>query len=264
MSLLDVLERHSFSFYEMILHAQRLRSYVGAYGSTEVLFSESRDEFPAFLAQLKAECDALGFSHTRGLATHAESRLVEKGKKYRHTELLSDLETLIFSFGNELQTELFVRILPEKGRYFQQEALFGTEVAEAFPSSADDIQHAGTCFALSQNDACVFHLMRVLERGLNVIAGKVDVSFDRANWQSVIDRIEVALKRVAHSNDVDVQERKLLAQAATHLYFVKDAWRNDVIHGREVCDTGKTLSVLANVTGFMQALAAAGLSEPPE
>ncbi len=261
MRLLDVLERYSFSFYEVILHAQRLRSRVEAYGSTEILFSDLRDEFPGFLVQLKTECDALGLTYTRGLATHAESRLAEKGKKYGHIELLSDLAALIFSFGNELRRELFVRILPDKEPFFQQEALFGAEVAEAFPSSAADIQHSGTCFAMGQDDACVFHLMRVLERGLNVIAGKVGVSFDRGNWQNVIDGIEAALKKLGRSPGVDVEERRLYAQATTQLYFVKDAWRNDVMHAREMYDTGRALSVLTNVSGFMQALAAAGLSE---
>lgn len=257
-----MLKRYSFSFYEVILRAQRLRSGAEAYGNSEILFADLRDEFPAFLAQLKTECDALGLSYTHGLVTHAESRLAEKGKKYRHTELLSDLDTLIFSFGQELRKELFFRIPQDKEPFFQRDALFGPEVAEAFPSSADDIQHAGTCFALGQNDASVFHLMRILERGLNVIAGKVNVNFDRRNWENVINDIEAALKNMGRGPGVDVEQRKLYAGAATQLYFVKDAWRNDVMHVREVYDSGKAQSALTHVREFMQALADAGLSEP--
>ncbi len=261
-SLLDVLERYSFGFYELILSAQRLRSDVEVYGNSELLLEQQRSEFPAFLAKLTAECDVLGLSYTRSLAVHAESRLVAKGKNYSHKELLSDLDALIFSFGNELTKELFVRIPLAKEPFFQQEALFGSEVAQAFPSSAVDIQHAGTCFALGQDDACVFHLMRVLERGLDLIADKVNVNFDRRNWENIINDIEAALKRMGRGPDVDVHERKLYAEAATQLYFVKDAWRNDVMHAGETYDTGRAQSVLDHVRGFMRALAEAGLVEP--
>lgn len=261
-TLLDVLSRYAFSFYEVILRAQRLRTQVQSYGDREILFAPLRDEFPEFLAQLKAECDDLGLRYTHGLATHAESRLAEKGEKYSHVELLSDLDSLIYSFGHELRSELFFRIPSDKEPFFQRDALFGPEVAEAFPSSADDILHAGTCFALDQNDACVFHLMRVLERGLGVIASEVGVDFERPNWATAINGIEAALKKNAIGPGVDVKRRKVMAEAATHLFFAKDAWRNDAMHARDVYDTWKARSVLDHVRDFMRGLANAGLSEP--
>ena len=61
---------------------------------------------------------------------------------------------------------------------------FRPEVANAFASCARDIQKAGSCYALAQEDACVHHHMLVLERGLNALATKVGVSFHYADWQA--------------------------------------------------------------------------------
>jgi hypothetical protein len=43
--------------------------------------------------------------------------------------------------------------------------------------------------------------------------------------------------------------------------FLKDAWRNYVMHTGDVYDEGKALSVLTHVRVVMQALAKGGLSE---
>jgi len=262
-SLLDPLERYSFSFYEVIHRAGALHYGASIYPATSrVSYASTRDEFSAFLDRLKTECDALGLSQTGDLAAHTRARFVERGEDYTYGEFVSDLDTLVFTFGNELRAELFFRIPRGKEPFFQRDKLFGPEVAEAFPSAAADIQHAGTSFALGLADACVFHLMRVLERGLGAIAGEVGVDFERRNWANVINDIEAALRKNAGGPGVDVKRRKVMAEAATHLYFVKDAWRNDVMHAGDVYDTGKAQSVLDHVRGFMRGLTDAGLSEP--
>jgi len=107
----------------------------------------------------------------------------------------------------------------------------------------------------------VFHLMRVLERGLNVLAGRLAVSFDRRNWENVINDIESAIKKAVSGSDPE--QRKLYAETARHFRFIKDAWRNDIMHVRDEYDEGKALSVLTHVHEFMRALAVAGLSEGP-
>ena len=54
--------------------------------------------------------------------------------------------------------------------------LFGDDVARAFPSSKGDIDEAGKCLALDRGTACVFHLMRILEIGLQLLAAKLGIS----------------------------------------------------------------------------------------
>ncbi len=67
--------------------------------------------------------------------------------------------------------------------------MFGPLVAQAFHSCVDGIRQAGTCYALEQPEACVFHLTRVLERSLGVLAAKLGVSFDQKTWHTVIEQL---------------------------------------------------------------------------
>lgn len=259
-SLLDVLERYSFGFAEILKEAGRLSYEANTMRSG--VWNHTREDFSSLLDKLAAECDVLGLDQTGALAARIQVRVREKGKEYSYPEFAADLDTVVFSFVNALRKELFVRVPLEREPYFQQDALLGTAVAKAFPSAADDIQHAGTCYALGQNTACVFHLMRVLERPLGVLAAKFSVDFEYKAWGTVIDQIEKAVKLWARGQGVDPRERQRYAEAASHLGFVKDAWRNEVNHVRGVYDKGQAESVLTNVRGFMQALAEAGLSEP--
>ena len=58
------------------------------------------------------------------------------------------------------------------------------------------------------------------------------------------------------------EQQKFYSQAATHFMFLKDAWRNHVMHARDVLyDERRALSVFTQVKEFMQALAEGGLSE---
>jgi hypothetical protein len=183
--------------------------------------------------------------------------------KHNHTSIKNDLETLNSSFRNELQKELFVRLVRDKGLYFEQDMLFGPEVADAFPLCADDIRNAGTCFAFERYDACVFHLIQVLQTGINVLAQRLGVTFEYAQWERVLQDIDKAVKSMGPSYGPEWREhRTMFAAAASHFYFLKEAIRNHFIHGRARYDEGRSLSVLTNVREFMQSLAAGGLSEP--
>ncbi len=56
---------------------------------------------------------------------------------------------------------------PSQGQHFYAGAnLLGEAVQERFPSLATDIDEAGKCFATGRFTATVFHLMRVMEVGV--------------------------------------------------------------------------------------------------
>jgi hypothetical protein len=54
---------------------------------------------------------------------------------------------------------------------------------------------------------------------------------------------------------------KLFAAAAMQFRWFKEAWRNHVMHGRDVYDEGRTFSILNHVLELMQALVEGGLRE---
>jgi hypothetical protein len=167
---------------------------------------------------------------------------------------LIHLNEMLYS---ELEKESLFRIPPERKDYFERDDLFGLKVATAFPSCARDIQKAGSCYALGQEDACVHHLMLVLERGLNALAARVGVSYQRNNWQNIINEIASRLK-LLHKG----AERDFYIEVNAQFGFLKDAYRNHSEHARDdPYDMEKAQSILNHVRNFMQVLEKGGLSE---
>jgi hypothetical protein len=114
----------------------------------------------ALLKKVQQQCPPLGLTQTSEIAESINGRPTPA--TYR--ELSIELAHLSDSLGRELKKEGIFRIHPERKNYFEQNTLFGPEVAAAFPSCERDIQKAGSCYALEQEDACVHHLMLTLDR----------------------------------------------------------------------------------------------------
>jgi hypothetical protein len=104
--------------------------------------------------------------------------------------------------------------------------------------------------------------MTILGRGLDAMGTKFGVPFQNATWHNIIEQIEAKVRKMDSSFGADWKEQqKFYSQAASQFMFLKDAWRNHVMHGRDVYDEGKALSILSHVREFMQALAKGGLVE---
>jgi hypothetical protein len=178
--------------------------------------------------------------------------------------MLNHLNTLTFSFATELRKNSCFRIAKEKDKYFQKNDLFGPEVSKAFGSCVDEIRNAGNCYALEQDEATAFHSMKVLERGLGILAKKFGVDFSHTNWHNVIEQIE---KKIKNMNSISFgddwkEQQKFYSQAAIHFMFLKEAWRNHIMHVRDVpYDEGRAFSIFDHVRQFMQALAEGGLTD---
>jgi len=66
----------------------------------------------------------------------------------------------------EMEERLFMFIPQERAVYFDQSGLFGEDVNFKFPELQFDIVEAGNSYASGRGTACVFHLMRVMEFGV--------------------------------------------------------------------------------------------------
>jgi hypothetical protein len=262
-SLFDMLQRYAFSFYEALSRIESLRYYANLMLKHGPAHEHTREEFVKALAEISIECKKLSMLPTTELVSHIQADVARKGKDYTCAEMANHLETLYFSFISELRRNSYLRIASENDKYFDKDELFGLEVAQAFESCADEIKNAGNCYALEQYEASVFHAMRVLERGLSVLAGKFGVDSSNKNWHNVIEEVEKSIRKMDSSFGPDWKEQqKFCAQAATHFMFLKDAWRNHVMHVKNTpYDAGRAFSVFEHVRQFMQALAEGGLKE---
>ena len=167
---------------------------------------------------------------------------------------------LSVTLENELSLRLFFEVPPDKAKLYSDNnaAPFGDSVAVAFPSVSFDAGEANRCIALSRNTACVFHLMRVLEIGLSVLAKQFNVAHEHRNWENVIGDITAAIGRIDQQPNRPStwrDDREFYSQCASHFRIFKDAWRNYTAHARGKYDEQEALDLIGNVRSFMQKLA---------
>jgi hypothetical protein len=124
-------------------------------------------------------------------------------------------------------------------------------------ADSKDIQKAGSCYALGQEDGCVHHLMLVLERRLKALGAKLGVQYQHTNWQNIINKIAIELKSLPGGPDRDFYK-----EVNAQFGFLKDAYRNHAQHAHDdPYDMEKALSILNHVRALMQQLEKGGLSE---
>jgi hypothetical protein len=215
------------------------------------------------LSDVAATCEGIGLKVT-ALQIMATVRNLTS-MQFGSTQVSQMVTSLGIALSSEMSTHLFMRVFPERAPFYEQNDLFGSAVAANFDSASRDIKSAGTCFAVDRNTACVMHLMRVLELGLNVLAGELGVSFDRRNWENVINDIEAEIKKIngpAWGKDWKLKQQ-FYSEAAKDFRYFKDAWRNHAMHYREHYDASEAKSILEHVKAFMSHLADNGLKEKP-
>jgi hypothetical protein len=147
--------------------------------------------------------------------------------------------------------------------------LFGDAVKNNFNSSVDDIEEAGNCLAAECNTAAVFHLMRIAEVGLRVLAKDRNAEFknkpiDQQEWGTILgflDGCVAQLRQDAIGNwplpqVKDVQIR-FYSRVVAELRGFNEAWRKHLSHAREdgTYDRDYANSIFKHIIRFMQQLA---------
>ena len=188
---------------------------------------------------------------------------LSSGRIANHEHVEWAIVTLDKIIQSEMSKHVFMFISPDKSRYYRQAHSFGEPVNNAFPSIESDAERAGSCYATGFNIACVFHLMRVLESGLAVLATELQVPYDRRNWENVINDIEAAVRKIngPHAGAHWKERQEQYSGVALNFRYFKDAWRNHVMHCRAKYDEGEALRIHEHVKDFMQHLEKIGLRE---
>lgn len=192
-------------------------------------------------AAKRAADESFELFHRQLLDAHALGRLV----------ILA--EHLVHVFNDEIDGRTFLVMASSHSAYFSDTQAFGTEVEDVFPAAVFDIAEAAKCRALGRWTASVMHLMRVLEVGLGALAQHYNVSAE-ANWNQVINQIEMRTREVGRRTH-GAEAEQWAAEAATHLRFVKNAWRNHAMHHLEKYDEERAVRIFDSCRDFMQHLA---------
>ena len=184
---------------------------------------------------------------------------VTKVEIHPHLALRTDIQELKRSIDTDLSIAVFMTVDESTIDYYKKRNLFGKRVAKHFPSSAHDIEEAGKCIALDRWTAVVFHLMRVMEVGLRVVAKSLnDPNLDPArnpSWDAMLKKCDGELQKPAAQRCPEWNsDSQFFANATANLRAVKDAWRNPTMHIEAVYTEDMAMDIWAAVRTFTRHL----------
>jgi hypothetical protein len=179
-------------------------------------------------------------------------------------EAASELRVLRQCVEADLEDKWFAFVLPEKATLLRDAPEEWRKIIDAIPKAKEDIREGLYCYALERNTAAIFHLMRVAEHGLRILAKKLRVSLDLkhkghiipidyAEWQKVIEAIKNKLDKIKRrpSGPKRSEQLEKLSDAGDHCLFMKDIWRNAVSHARKPYSEAEAKAALGRVKDFM-------------
>jgi len=246
---------------------QDIASRVASEGSSEV-DERLAKSCETVLQKVETECDKFKLdavvdliSYTRITCKHIPRPTI--------AELSDRLDTIAFMLQSQAEKQKFFWMTRDESKMFDNASLFGTEVVAAFPKEETlyEIKESGSCFALGRYTASVFHLMRVLEKGLKALAENLQVPFsipfEYLNWQNIIEPIESKIRDLNEqkAGAYKTETLKAYSELAKQFRYFKDAWRNHVSHSRETYDKEQALSIQRHTGEFMRDLVKLGLLE---
>jgi len=215
-------------------------------GGEDVDAGELAVKFIPNVTAFRAECEPLGLRCSMSFADEFIA-LAEGMTVSQLTQSLRQLEAVV---RNEMKGHLFFFV--DDPQFYKQRQPFGARVAVWFPELEYDITEAGNCLAFERGTASVFHLMRVLETGVQRFGTRLGVPLaNEKNWQVILDLINKAIK----TRDPKLQETMALSGTASHLYNVKITWRNPTMHPTSKYTPDEAKDIYQNVKTFMGSLA---------
>ena len=226
-----------------------------------------------FLTPIETECRNIAFCDSAEAVSEFKSDLLLASNTANlavtFDEVKIRIDEIDRAIRREMKLHLFMYIPADRAEYYKswgegkrktrgkELPLFGNAVNGKFPSTEYDITETGNCFAVARYTACVFHLMRVLERGLCVLAKAFNVNSDHTNWYQIIDDIENKITNMGKMQNKPADwknDEEFYSQAISYLMIVRAAWRNYTMHVRAKYVEEEAELMIKNVRAFMQKL----------
>ncbi|HXO41386.1 MAG TPA: hypothetical protein VN999_08065 [Thermoanaerobaculia bacterium] len=206
-----------------------------------------------FQTELADDLEANGFRHSAELL---RDLVAQRGYPVLTPE--TAFPELRRRIDHELQSVIFLRVPQERERFFDGRERFGDEAETAFPSARYDMEEAAKCFALARYTACVLHLNRVLEVGLDALKKKTGIATHSPTWNAALAQIEKATTAKPEKDKTEAEraEDTFIRDAAHYLTTAKNAIRNPSVHKVERTYTDESAKeVYMAVRAFMRHLA---------
>ncbi|WP_147276221.1 hypothetical protein [Sphingomonas aracearum] len=240
-------------------HLERIEVLIkewGASGDERKDLSQNMDNkirlnIASSFAELRDSADAMGVPLTGIAASRAVDKLRARKTPITYKELGAINADVRSRFQDEV-VSINMYCLPKglADYYSSSEPIFGIEVDDRIPASADDIGEAGKCLAVGRFTASVFHLMRALEVAVQHLSLTLGIDNVDKEWGKLLSemhgKIEVMPKGA---------ERDAWSESHANLYHVKQAWRNGTMHPKRTYTEEEAKEVLLATRTFMRSLA---------
>jgi hypothetical protein len=162
-------------------------------GSEIAIGPEVKKVFLVALGRIKSKCEKIGLKVSAKAAQLVIDLLNQPGTTF--SSLAGPFDHVVSNIQWEMEEVLFFHMPSKQAEFYAQRELFGVEVNAKFPSIQFDMIEAGNCYAMGRGTACVFHLMRIMEVGVQKFGDKLDVTLaSEKNWQNILDEVNKAIK----------------------------------------------------------------------
>jgi hypothetical protein len=161
---------------------------------------------------------------------------------------------------DEMETRRYLSLSDSEGRFFEPDApLFGDEVRAKFQNAAFEIDEAGKCFAVGRYTASVFHLMRVMEVGIEgarrCLSIPDPVKPAQRNWGAILRAVKDELDTRKGAGWRSPGDQAFFDDVYVSLDAVRNVWRNATMHVENKYTEEEAEHIFGAVRGFMRKLA---------
>lgn len=235
-------------FYLISRTLESLRLQSEAPYPNEQISERSKKEIEAWLVGIVVKCEEIGLRLAIKHARRIKEELPGKTRK----QLAVDISELTQRIEDEMEQCLFLHIENDRVEFYDQgEPLFGPEVASKWPNLAQEISEGGKCLALGRFTACVFHMMRVMEVGVQEFGKKLGVVLSTQKpWGSILNEAKVPIDSIPRGDP----RKSELNEVWAHMDSVRLAWRNEVMHPKQTYTEEEAMDVFSHVRTYMRRL----------
>jgi hypothetical protein len=240
------------ALFQMALHLER---FTHGIPNPEPFNDTTRQNATSAFEYFKKNCTLMGLTVS---ALYIDRILTKVKEPTCSVDDIRQMCPILQDRINDEMRSIYLMHIPTKNAaYLKDKQHFGQEVLNKFPSSAFDIEESGKCLAFNRNTASVMHLMRVMEVALKAAATALSIpNPGEANWQRIIDQINSQISQRGASKPPDqMAMESFFKEVSAHLFAVKNAWRNPVMHIHQNYDAERAGDIFNAVKGFMRYLA---------
>ncbi len=206
------------------------------------------------LEVIKQYCVDIGLES----AVDQVDRIVMKtsSNKFTHDDADRSLEELENRISDDLKRKYFLLLSSVEAELFTNPTKSLGAIVNKIPNITTDMEEASKCLAVGRSTATVFHLMRAMEVGVQSFGSKLNVQLvGEKYWQVILDQVNKAIKAMPENTPQEKEIRSLYAQTTAHLFNVKVAWRNEVMHPKASYTLEEAEGIFNHVKTFMHHLA---------